>query len=481
MLLSPALKHPAFRRWAWLCLAVPVLFLFLGSRGLNEPDEGRYAEIAREMAVTGEWLVPHLNGFEHFQKPPLLYWMTALAIRVFGANEWAARLPSALAALGTVWLTVAIARRLFGGERAAAAAAVLVTSVAFFALGRLLTPDMLLTFWTTAAVAALVHRRPWLFFVCIGLGFLTKGPMAFVVPVSAALGWRLASPAEERKREQARLPWARGLALALGIGLSWFVVLSLWRPDLFEYFWRYELVERFASRSHGRSKPFWFFAPVLIAGFLPWVVWVPGLVRAAWRRCRGRTLNAPLGLLLGWALPPLVILSLSGSKLPTYVLPLLPALAIAVAARLRAPGRVWRVAVPAAACLVAAVMLLPRFEHMLGQQASVRPLVRLLRAQPGADSARVFACGVRAHGLEFYWGGLVGVTKGDADIVLPTSPAQRQRLFKSPRTLAGELTGGPLAFGITRPWQFSESFDNGEWTVLGQSGDFLLIANKPIR
>src|ERR1700709_785691 len=99
------------KNWRWLLFAVAAVALFtlLGSRGLNEPDEGRSAEIGREMAVTGQWLVPHLNGFEHFQKPPLLYWATGLAIRLLGANEWAARLPSALAALATVMLTSWIA------------------------------------------------------------------------------------------------------------------------------------------------------------------------------------------------------------------------------------------------------------------------------------------------------------------------------------------------------------------------------------
>src|SRR3954469_18250595 len=102
------------RSWLLCVLAVVVLFTLLGSRGLNEPGDGRYAEIGREMAATGDWLVPHLNGFEHFQKPPLLYWLTATSIRLLGANEWAARLPSAVAALGTVLLTAFIGNTLFG-------------------------------------------------------------------------------------------------------------------------------------------------------------------------------------------------------------------------------------------------------------------------------------------------------------------------------------------------------------------------------
>ncbi|MDB6168210.1 MAG: glycosyl transferase family 39, partial [Verrucomicrobia bacterium] len=137
----------------WLpLLAVVVLFTLLGSRGLNEPDEGRYAEIGREMAVSGDWLVPHLNGFEHFQKPPLLYWLTALSMRLLGPNEWAARLPPAFAALGTVLLTAWIGTTLFGRREGYLAGLILLSSGGFFILARLLTPDMLMTFWITAAL-----------------------------------------------------------------------------------------------------------------------------------------------------------------------------------------------------------------------------------------------------------------------------------------------------------------------------------------
>jgi hypothetical protein len=257
------------------------------------------------------------------------------------------------------------------------------------------------------------------------------------------------------------------------------VALSLWRADLFEYFWRYELVQRFASSAHGRSKPFWFFAPVLLGGFLPWVAWLPGIIGAAWRRFRARELGMSHGLLLGWILPPLLILSFSGSKLPTYVLPLLPGLALAVAARLRAPERIWRTALPTAACIIAAAAVAPYFENLLAQQAPVRSLVEVLRARPDAAEARLFACEVRAHGLEFYARRLVSGTKGDADIVLPTSPAQRARLFDSPDKCARELSGGPRAYGIVRTKRFANSFASKGWSVLGQSGDFLLIGNVP--
>lgn len=472
---SPTPKVRGVSRWGWLIFVAATLFLFLGTRGLNEPDEGRYAEIGREMAATGEWLVPHLNGFEHFQKPPLLYWLTATSIRLLGANEWGARLPSALAALGTVLLIFAMGKRLYDRERAVAAALIAVSSGGFFILARMLTPDMLLTWWITAAIAAFVFRQRWLFFVCMGFGFLTKGPMALIVPISAALGAQLTTQSGERLR----LPWARGLLLTLGIGLAWFVALSISNRELFDYFWRYELVERFASSAHGRSKPFWFFLPVLLGGFLPWTFFLFPAARAAWQRWREKELTTTHGLLLGWILPPLLILSLSGSKLPTYILPLVPALALGIAARLREPARVWRIAAPAAACWVALAAAAPLANDPLRQQASVRSLARVLQAQPDAADARVFACEIRAHGLEFYLQRLVSATRDNSDIVLPLSPAQQLRVLDSPRECERAFADGPPAYGVIRKGRYPKTFSREKWTVLARAGDFLLIVNRP--
>jgi 4-amino-4-deoxy-L-arabinose transferase-like glycosyltransferase len=377
------IRAPIVRTAAVVVFAAVILFSFLGGRGLNEPDEGRYAEIGREMAASDNWLVPHLNGFEHFQKPPLIYWATGASIKIFGANEWAARFPSALAAVGTIVLTLLIARMIWGDARTELLAAlILSTTVGFFALARLLTPDMTLTFWITAAAACFVASRGggriwgWLFFVAMGFGFMTKGPMAFVVPLTSVAGWHWA-----RRRENSpeiKLPWMSGICLALGIGLSWFIAVTLIYPETAGYFLRYELLERFGSHAHGRAKPFWFFVPVLVVGLMPWTFFVPRLLRAAMRSC-GRSQQTPAQLfLLGWVLPPLCLLSLSGSKLATYVLPLFPAIALGfgrVLARDRVTAaRVPRIAVAGGALWLGVELALPRWNDAFQQQASVRQL-----------------------------------------------------------------------------------------------------------
>lgn len=464
------------KRQAWLWFALVVTFCLLGARGLNEPDEGRYAEIAREMLADGDWLMPHMNGIPHVQKPPLIYWFTAVSLAAFGREEWAARLPSALAAIGVVILIFLLAKRLFGDRNPAVAAAlVLTTTGGFFAGSQLLTPDMLMTFWIVAAITAAIHRHPWWFFLFMGLGFLTKGPMALVVPICAVVGWQWGTPPLVRSP----MPWARGMLLALGISLSWFVVLSIRDPELFRYFFQNELVERFGSTSHGRSKPFWFFLLVLPAGLLPWIFLLPW--RGIWQRLRsGRRPDARQGLLVGWVVPPLVVLSLSGSKLPTYILPLLPAFALLVAGVSIPLRRIWSIAVPTALVLLLGILYLSRHEGLLGVQASSRLLVEALeRQEPDAGNTILFACEVRVEGLSFYANRLIHITRNEADIVLIPTAAQSVRLYDSVTDCVKTLTDGPPAHGVMKTSGFQKSFDQEKWRIIATSGAYSLIANHP--
>ncbi|NBV97439.1 MAG: glycosyltransferase family 39 protein [Verrucomicrobia bacterium] len=319
-----------------LVLALAVAFPFLGSFGLLEPDEGRFAQIGREMAASGDFLVPRLNGIEQFYKPPLVYWISAIGYRVFGVTEWVARLPSALAFAGVIWLTGWMGWRLAGRKVGWMAALILASMVEPYALGRQITLDMSLTFWISAALACLVEVgvgsgsrwAGYLFFVCMGLGFLAKGPMAWVVPLSAALVW---GGMAKRKGEKLDLPWAWGVPMTFGVAMSWFVTVCWRYPELWKYFLGYELVERFASTTHGRSKPWWFFLPILLIGMVPWTGFLPGLIRQSLIKMRGKTLS-PVEWGVGAAIViPFVVVSCSGSKLLTYILPIYPPLALALA------------------------------------------------------------------------------------------------------------------------------------------------------
>ncbi len=541
--------HESARRpplWVivWVLL---VLWVGLGSRGLNEPDEGRYSEIGREMAAGNSWLVPHLNGFPHFQKPPLVYWLTAVGFRIFGVNEWGARFPSALAAFGTVIATWMIARRMFDARVATTAALVLVGGLEFFGMARMLTPDMLMTFWITAAIGCLVRAftstlppsvrtvSPWIwgFFVCQGLGFMTKGPMALVVPSSAALGWWWFA---RTTTAPIRIPWVRGLAIALALGLAWFVVISIRIPGLFDYFLGDELVKRVASKAHGRSKPFWFFVPVLIGGALPWTAFAPWIAGLAWKRWRsGLRLYPWQGMLLGWTVIPFAVLSFSGSKLLTYVLPLYPALAITVsiawhrhsdrlaarrswqiagawitlmtvgliALRLTSWGSeiiLWplpvvlllsiqvvaerwhrpstndltRLAVVASAVWGAAALQLPALNRFLGRQASVRELTATAAEFAGREGA-VFSYDVRACGFGFYLGRLIGIRASEADLVLKPTAEESRRLIESPEDAARLAPEGKPVCGLIPSDQWGKTFGAPDWRLLGRAGQFALV------
>lgn len=346
-----------------IILAAIVLGGWLGSRGLGEPDEGRFGEVAREMAMQQDWLIPHLNGVPHLQKPPLVYWLTAVFIRLFGPNEWAVRLTPALAGFGTILCTMFIAGVLYGRNCRWKAGLALVVSTGFFVVARLITTDMLLTFFITASVAGLIGyvRRGVkvglvVFYAAMGLGFLTKGPLGILIPAITAAAiqveqWRRRGPA-------IRLYWLAGLPIALLIGLSWYLALIHRDKTLFDYFFRYEFVDRIASNTHNRSKPVWFYPGVLVLGFLPWTGFAVSALRDMWQRRKSLT-PANLWLFVGWVVVPYVILSLVVSKLATYLLPLMPPLAIIVARWLElaeSDGR-WRR--PARIMAILAAVILP--------------------------------------------------------------------------------------------------------------------------
>lgn len=460
-------------RYGWLLFAGLVFFTLLGQRGLNEPDEGRYAEIAREMNLDGDWLVPHMNGMPHIQKPPIIYWLTALSLRTFGHHDWAARFPSAIMALGTVVFTYLAALRLFGSKSIAVQSALVLTTLAgFFAMSRLLTPDMTMTFWITASITVALYRRHWWFFILMGIGFLTKGPMALVVPLCAVIGWQWNAMPEAKLN----LPWMRGLLLTLGISLSWFITLAILDHRLFDYFWRYELVERFGSSTHGRSKPFWFFFAILPVALLPWVFTLP--LRRIWLRWRSAPFTAWQTLVLGWIILPLIILSFSGSKLPTYILPLMPAFALGIAYSLPSLRRAWVVALPTAVCLIALDSVISQNNDHLGVQASSRELVVKLREQePDADAAILFACETRTEGLAYYANHLLHITRRESDLTGTPTAEQATHLYASAQDCVEQLTDGPAAHGIVRTGTFQKRFDPHKWRIIATAGAFSLVAN----
>jgi 4-amino-4-deoxy-L-arabinose transferase-like glycosyltransferase len=308
----------------------------LGHRKLIKADEGRYAEIPREMVASGDWLTPRLNGYKYFEKPPLQYWATAAAFEVFGVREWAVRLWSALTGFGALCLAFYAGRRLFGDAPGLFGAAALAGSAMFAAMSQVASLDMGLSAFLSLAVlgfalaqrddATAAERRGWMLAAWAGmaLAVLSKGLIGVVLPAGALvlyLAWT---------RDLAllrRMHWLPGLAVLLAISAPWFFRVSAANPEFARFFFIHEHFERFLTEEHEHVGPFWYFAPVVVVGMLPWLLSPAAALWQAARRVPDARFQ-PARFLLVWCAVVFVFFSLSGSKLQSYVLPLFPALAL---------------------------------------------------------------------------------------------------------------------------------------------------------
>ena len=322
-------------------IAAVAWFILLGAHPLFNPDEGRYAEIPREMLATGQLLVPRLNGIIYIEKPPLQYWLSVGSFALFGVSEWSARLPVGLAGFLTILMVFAVADRLWDRATAWRAALMCGSSLLFVLLSHHLTLDMTLTLCTTAAFGAFCvaqQRRAqnaaywrWMLlaWVAAALGVLTKGLVALVLPAASVV---LYSILQRDSRIWRHLWLTRGIPLLLVIAAPWFVWMTRHVPHFFEFFFIREHFARFLTRISDRHEPWWFFGPVLLVGVLPWV---PSAVRAlasGWRARVPRGEFDARRLLWCWVVVTFVFFSTSDSKLVPYILPLFPGLALLMAA-----------------------------------------------------------------------------------------------------------------------------------------------------
>lgn len=413
--LFPGATAPAepTRAASWLVLVVlPALLIYpvLGFH-LFEPDEGRYAEIPREMLARGDWLVPHLQGRPYLDKPPLLYWLVMLSYSTFGVEAWAARLVPALAVHGLILATYAFGCRAFGERRGLRAALLLSVMPSMVGVGRVLTLDGLLTLWVTLGlfagyrVATPGRSTLWvLAWTCAcGLGVLTKGPIAILLAVGPLVAWRWCHP-QRTVAMSARL-WLAFAAGVIAINLPWYVAVCVRQPEFFTYFfWQHNLQRFFAPFDH--VEPFWYFAPILLAGLFPAVLALPTMCRAMTRAEHAPRRSPELAFVLMAGLGCVGFFSLSGSKLPTYILPAFPPLALAVAVLIEQgealfTRRQWTVGLSWLAALAAILwVVLP----MYAQARSPFRDEEIVRKHC-ADPSVVVACFPRtADSIGFYLG-----------------------------------------------------------------------------
>lgn len=322
----------------WLALFGSLFTLLwqLGAYPLLQPDEGRNAEIAREMLESGAWLVPSYNGLPYLDKPAFFFKAVALSLGMFGENEAAARLPSALFGLATLGLLYAFCRRQYGTPTAAVAVLVIATSPLYFAFARFVIFDMTLGFFVSAAILACFSAfeaagaaRTRLYAVGAAMaGFATvvKGPVGFLVPtlvMSAFHAWN-----GDSAWWRSAFSW-RNILIFLAVVVPWFVGVSLQHPDFPYYGLVKESFQRFTTSEFRRTAPFYFYAIVIAACFFPWSLLLPDAIIRAWRaRASLRSVDR---LFIAWALVVVVFFSLSQSKLPGYILTAVIALGVLAA------------------------------------------------------------------------------------------------------------------------------------------------------
>ena len=298
----------------------------LGVRPLYKADESRYAEIPREMAASGDWVTPRLNGLKYFEKPPLQYWATAAAFELFGFRDWTARLWTALTGFAGILLVFAFAKRTYGEKAGWAAAAVLAGSPLYVLLGQVNTLDMGVTLFLSAAVFAFALERWLLFWVACALAVLSKGLIGIVLPLGAVF-WYVVL-----KRDWGRVRRMRPLAgpvLFLLITVPWFAAVSAANKEFAHFFFIQEHFERFTTRMHGRYQPAWYFVPVLAVGIAPWLLPAFSSLKNLFQKKKDGRFDTRFFLWL-WVLIVFVFFSLSDSKLPSYILPVVPALALLI-------------------------------------------------------------------------------------------------------------------------------------------------------
>ena len=325
-----------------------VWFALLAGRPLYDPDEGRYAEIPREMLSGGDWVIPHLNALVYLEKPPLQYWLTALAFEGFGQNEFSARLCTGVAGFLSLITVFLLGRTLWGLDAGVRALSYTAASMLFVLLGHQLTLDMLLNFFLLAALGCFLaaqvrcensgHRHSWMLGCWAAMAFavLTKGLIGVLIP-AATLGLYVLWQRDWPLLRKLNLRW--GLPLFAAIAAPWFVLAARGNAQFLRFFFIREHFQRFLTPIEHRSEPWWFFVPVLIVGVVPWL---PQAARALMspreHRLPQGDFDAPRMLWI-WCVFVFIFFSFSDSKLIPYILPVVPPLALLCASNAAADSR----------------------------------------------------------------------------------------------------------------------------------------------
>lgn len=405
---------------------------FQGTRGIDNSSEGRYAECAREMLASGDYMAPQLNGYPHWTKPPLGYWVPALGMKLLGENGWGARGGNAVLGATTVLLVGATGAALFGPAVGLTAGFIYLSAPFPFFGAHALTVDTMLTFFVAAAFCCYAFARRsgspvwWVlaFWLAAGLGFMTKGPLV-LLPIAPLAIWH------HRSGKPFRLFHPAGLAVFLVSGFWWYVVTVIQHPELVRYYLFNEIGGRFTGAigdetTHNRQfyKPVTVYLPVLTVGAGAWFYYGFGILRerglyrwrSLWAAMQSRGLD---GLLILWLVLPLIVFCIASSRLHLYVLPLFPAITLACAHEVvRRNGGTFPVKRVLAISLVSlAVMVSAKaaFANATRTQ-NMKPVYERVAQMPDFDKTTVVTFeNSEVYALQFYLKGKLRCSTAEAE------------------------------------------------------------------
>lgn len=324
-----------------LCVA-GLFFTLLGTRPLWVPDEGRYAEIIREMLVTQNFITPHLNGIKYFEKPILFYWLGYVVVKFAGLSIWSLRSINAFLAIGGCLMTYAVGCKWYTRQTGLLAASILATSVLYFAMAHVINLDLTVTFFLTACLYASLlafeatggKQCHYLLLAAVAsaLAVLTKGLIGIFLPALIVGFWSLTT---QRLKQLSPRYIATAALTFFAIVLPWHIIVSRENPEFFNFYFIQQHFLRYTTTSIGHTQPMWFFVPYLIIGFFPWIMFLPQTLFNTLSRFKHFHEHYKEFYLVCWIAIIFTFFSFSKSKLIPYILPIFPPLALLTAHQLQ--------------------------------------------------------------------------------------------------------------------------------------------------
>ena len=431
------------RMLVWtLGIVALVRFLTMGLYPLTDTTEARYAEVARKMVELGDWITPWYDyGVPFWAKPPLSTWLTAISIKLFGVNEFAARLPYFLLAVLIAWLVWDWVRR-SGKREALLAVALLSGTMLYFIASAAVMTDLGLVLGTSLAMRGFWarfestdsprHREAWLLFIGLGLGLLAKGPIAIVLSGIPIVIWAVVTG--NIANTWKKIPWIKGALVTLAIAAPWYWLAEIRTPGFLDYFfigehWKRFTVTGWAGDKYGTAHAtargaIWLYA---LAACLPWTVLLPLLAIGRKASTNEALVASPdkaakrlwTIYLLSWAIAPCLFFTVAGNILWTYVLPALPALALLAAGWLAGDSRIRRVDGLVSAGMVAMALLVGSyfFNEQTADSWKTAKFIVLEHRVRNTDDQPLLFVGNLPYSASFYSQGKAKAVASNTDLV----------------------------------------------------------------